>query len=88
MDACIPALPSESGNEFLIFRWGATGYASKPGGPRAAFMHRDKDELVTEMEVSKLLHFLGIAEAEFWHTVDGCMVEPSAAPAKNPDSSQ
>jgi len=80
MEVCIPALPSESGAEFLIFRWGANGYSSKPGGPRAAFMHRDKDEFVTGMEVSKLLRILEIPEADFWRMVDGCMIGP-ASPA-------
>lgn len=85
MDASIPTLPLETGKEFLIFRWGGSGYAAKPGGPRVAFMHRENHEPVTALEITKALRILGIPEIDFWTMADSCMVETSPDAAVRPE---
>jgi len=74
LECSIPAFPQEYGREFLIFRWG-TGYATKPSGPRAPFIHRENETPVTELEIRKTLKILDIPEEIFWGHVDGCMIE-------------
>lgn len=85
MECCIPALPSETGNEFLIFRWGATGYSARPGGPAAPFIHREKEEPVPVVEIEKTAQLLNIELDNFWAFADGCQVNaaPSEPPAEN-----
>jgi hypothetical protein len=76
LECSIPFLPSEPGREFLIFRWGATGYFSKSGGPSAPFIHRELDEWVPVKEIHKTINFLHIKQKDFWYAVDGCQVNP------------
>jgi hypothetical protein len=70
MDCCIPVLPNESGVVFLIFRWGNSGYFPKPGGNSVSFAHRERDEMVPQLEIAKVLMFLGINPDDFWRVVD------------------
>jgi hypothetical protein len=92
LECYIPAFPQTLGGEFLIFRWGQ-GYNPKPSGPAVAFIHRDKEELVTQLEIQKALRVLDIPERTFWQHADNCMVKPdreksSHLPADSPDPSK
>jgi hypothetical protein len=82
LECYIPAFPQTINSEFLIFRW-RTGYFPRGSGPTAPFIHREKEDGVTGLEIAKTLHILDIPEDIFWAHVEGCMVEPEKAhPAK------
>lgn len=79
LECFIPVYP-KAGNEFLIYRW-KSGYFPKGSGPRIAFMHREKDECVTLLEIEKTIKILDIPQEIFWHYADGCMVDPEKGDA-------
>src|SRR5690349_2979703 len=62
MDAGIPYLPSESGTEFLIFRWRGSGTYPSHHGNSCPFIHRDNSESVPVPEIHKALNLLGISQ--------------------------
>ena len=73
LECHIPSFPAID-TEYLIFRW-KTGYFPKGSGPRVAFIHREKTELVTALEIQKAIRILDIDEDIFWQHADNCMVD-------------
>ena len=72
MDACIPALPSDSNRSFMVYQSSGSGYYPTPSGPRCPVMSRDNDELMPAFEVEKLLNLLGFPLDNFLATLSGC----------------
>jgi hypothetical protein len=70
LECCIPVLPTVPNATFMVFRWGATGYAAKPGGPRCTLVHREDDYTVPIKEIEYALHFLDLPEDIFWDISD------------------
>jgi hypothetical protein len=75
LECYIPAYPQTFGSEFLIYRWGG-GYNAQPKGPSAPFIHRQKTDMATVLEISKTLNLLDIKGDVFWQHADNCAVEP------------
>jgi hypothetical protein len=70
MECCIPALPTSVNTTFIVYRWGAEGYNSKPGGARYTLIHREDDYLVPVKEIESVLDFLDLPRDHFWSIED------------------
>jgi hypothetical protein len=79
MECCIPALPTVANAAFLVYRWGAASYNSKPGGPRCTLIHRENDYLVPVREIEYVLNFLDIPHDLFWQIQDHTTIPAAAA---------
>jgi hypothetical protein len=83
LECCIPSFPTKTDETFVIYRWGG-GYASKPGGPRYTFVHRDDDYVLPLKEIETALHHLDLDAAIFWEIVEHSAA--TEAPASAPPS--
>jgi hypothetical protein len=74
----------------MVFRWGQTGYASKPGGPRCTLVDREDDYIVPVKEIEYAIHFLGLDENIFWEIAEHTQpsAPASAAPSVEPPSTK
>jgi hypothetical protein len=59
-EVCIPFVPADREQPFMIFRWGSTStvYGGRPNGPSYTLVHREDDEMVTVDEIKSCLGHL------------------------------